>query len=159
MLEQVLREIKNYFIREVYEGTFTISNGALADIDFLLEDQYFRIDGSLFNDGVYQYPATKLKDETFTGEVWAMAVPPTVIALSEEIEAWCEKNKDVVESPFTSESFGGYSYQKGLGASGSGGISTSGSVTWQDIFAKRLNQWRKIKYESSIRRNEYMRNT
>ena len=155
MLEQVLRVIKNYFIVEVYTGTFNISDGSLS-VDFLQNGQYFKIQGSIFNDGVHQYPTTDLTDENFNGEIWAMAVPPAVIALSEEIEAWCEKNKDVLDSPFTSESFGGYSYSKGTGG-GSSGISAP--ITWKEAFASRLNTWRKIRYESPVRSNESMYNS
>ena len=89
MLTEICAEIRNYF--EVpngrHFGTFTISGGSIAPLDFLQEGQYFRIVGSVFNDGVYQYPA-KLKDEVFEGAVWAMAVPPTLIALSAEIEEY-----------------------------------------------------------------------
>lgn len=154
MLEQILRVIKNYFITEVYAGTFNISDGSLS-ADFLKQGQYFKIEGSILNDGVYQYPVTGLLDETFDGEIWAMAVPPSVIALSEEIQAWCEKNKEVLDSPFTSESFGGYSYSKGTGGGGSG---ISAPITWKEAFASRLNTWRKVRYESPIRSNDTMYN-
>lgn len=155
MLEQILRELKNYFIREVWVGTFTISDGAI-DLDFLQKDQYFRIAGSVFNDGVHKYPAEGLADETFSGEVWAMAVPPAVIALSEEIETWCEENKEALNSPFVSESFGGYSYSKGTGGASSG---FSAPITWKEAFASRLNPWRKARYEFTIRRNDYLRDS
>lgn len=151
MLEQILGTLKNYFIREVWVGTFHIESGAL-DVDFLQQGQYFKIHGSILNDGVYQYPADNLADEVFAGEVWAMAVPPAVIALSEEIAEWCEKNKSVLDSPFTSESFGGYSYSKGT-AGGSSGISAP--ITWKEAFASRLNPWRKIRYESNVIRKEF----
>ena len=153
MLEQILRAIKNYFIVKVYDGTFSIENGTII-AEFLKEGQYFKIDGSILNDGVYQYPASELKDEEFTGEIWAMAVPNAVIALADEIEAWCEKNKDVLDSPYVSESFGGYSYSKGTGG-GSSGISAP--ITWKEAFASRLNQWRKVRYESPIRGNDKLR--
>ena len=154
MLEQILRVIKNYFIVEVYTGTFNITGGELS-VDFLQSGQYFKIEGSVFNDGVHQYPVTGLTDESFNGEIWAMAIPPAVIALSEEIEAWCEKNKDVLDSPFTSESFGGYSYSKGTGGGFSG---ISAPITWKEAFASRLNPWRKIRYESPVRSNDEMYN-
>ena len=76
-----------------------------------------------------------------------MAVPPSVIALSAEIEAWQEKYGGVdstAMSPYTSESFGGYSYSKSRGGSGNGS-SDSGSGTWQSVYANRLNKWRKIR--------------
>ena len=138
MLEQILGYIHNYFEREIVRSTFTISSGSI-NVAFLQEGQYFRIVGSVFNDGVHQYPASELTDEVFEGEVWAMAVPPAVIALKNEIEEWNNNNNG--NSPFVSESFGGYSYTKGTSSRGNG---TSTPLGWKDVFASRLDQWRKI---------------
>ena len=91
----------------------------------------------MFNDGVWNTSDT-LKDEEFNGAVWLMAVPPTIIELAESIEEWETSNKDVLNSPFQSESFGGYSYNKGSGAN------ANGVVTWQSFFSDKLNRWRKL---------------
>lgn len=139
MLEQVLRHLNNWFLVEIHEGTFTVENGSIA-LPFLLTNQYFRICGSVFNDGLHQYPATDLTDETFTGTVWALAVPKAVVTLSEDIAAWQEKNGEAVASPYQSESFGGYSYTKRSAGSDSGTLNG-----WQDAFRGRLNDWRKLK--------------
>lgn len=140
MLEQVLRRLNNWFLVEIREGTFTVENGSIT-LPFLLTNQYFRIVGSVFNDGLHQYPAVDLTDETFTGSVWALAVPKAVVTLSEDIAAWEEKNGEAVLSPYTSESFGGYSYTKASG----GKADTSAVTGWQDAFRGRLNDWRKLK--------------
>lgn len=140
MLEQVLRHLNNWFLVDIHEGTFTVENGSIA-LPFLQTNQYFRICGSVFNDGLHQYPEIDLTDETFTGTVWALAVPETVVTLSKDIAAWEEKNGEAVLSPYTSESFGGYSYTKPSG--GTGG--TSAVTGWQDAFRGRLNDWRKLK--------------
>lgn len=152
MLEQILRSIKDYFIKEVWAGVFVISGGNLSGVDFLKTGQYFKIHGSDLNDGVYMYPATGLKAETFTGEVWALSVPPDIVSLASEVSAWQTANADVIRSPFSSESFGGYSYSKATATRGSG---VSDSVTWQSVFADRLNVWRKIRYETDIVRKEW----
>ena len=72
MLTEICAELRNYF--EVpngrHFGKFTISGGSIAPLDFLQEGQYFRIIGSVFNDGVHQYPASDLTDEVFNGAVW-----------------------------------------------------------------------------------------
>ena len=142
MLSELCGELRNYFLKDressKYQGEYTIEDGAINLDDILLEGQYFRIVGSVFNDGVYQYPATNLKDETFNGAIWAMAIPPEVIALAAEINSWVENNADTLNSPYTSESFGGYSYTK---ASASYGV---GAYSWQNHFSSRLNKWRKI---------------
>lgn len=138
MLTEICAEIRNYF--EVpngrHFGTFTISGGSIAPLDFLQKDQYFRIVGSVFNDGVYQYPTTSLTDEVFEGAVWAMAVPPTLTTLATEIKAYNESDAGKA-SPHTSESFGGYSYTKATDANGA-------PIGWQKAFASRLNKWRKL---------------
>lgn len=142
MLTELCAELKNYFLKnreqDIHVGGYEIVDGALQDADFLQDGQYFRIAGSIFNDGVYQYPADDLQDEAFTGAIWAMAVPPVVIALATEIDEWNTKNADTLNSPYQSESFGGYSYSKGSSGSGTGGY------TWKDHFAARLAKWRRI---------------
>ena len=141
MLTEICAELRNYF--EVpngrHFGKFEISGGSIAPLDFLQEGQYFRIVGSVFNDGVYQYPATSLTDEVFEGAVWAMALPPSLIALTAEIEDWNKKYGELVNSPYASESFGGYQYSKAFGAESSGGV-----VKWETVFRKQLNRYRKI---------------
>lgn len=136
MLTEICAEIRNYF--EVpngrHFGTFTISGGSIAPLDFLQDGQYFRIVGSVFNDGVYQYPATSLTDEVFEGAVWAMSLPPDLIALSAKIQKYSEQNPD---SGFSSESFGGYSYTRATAPDGS-------VATWRDVFRKDLNRYRKL---------------
>ena len=139
MLEQVLRHLNNWFLVDIHEGTFTVENGSIT-LPFLLTNQYFRICGSVFNDGLHKYPAADLTDETFTGTVWALAVPKAVVTLSEDIAAWEEKNGEAVASPYQSESFGGYSYTKRSAGSDSGTLNG-----WQDAFRGRLNDWRKLK--------------
>lgn len=136
MLDEILAEIRNYFVVKVHSGDFEVIGGKLSPLDFLQNGQYFKIHGSIFNDGVYRYPESGLVDETFSGEIWALAVPPTLIALVADIEDYEKKAKENV-SPFESESFGGYSYTKATDGNGS-------PLTWKTVFAKKLNRWRKI---------------
>lgn len=148
MLTELCQELRNWFVRsekDKHNGTFTIQDGAI-DADFLLPGQYYRIAGSIFNDGVHQRGAeteNELTDETWDGAVWAMALPAPVINLAAEIAAWREKYETTDSealSPFASESFGGYSYSKG----GTGGGSGGAGVSWRSVFKDRLNMWRKI---------------
>lgn len=142
MLTELCQELHNWFDRDQpkWHGDFEISNGELIlrDDMSLKNGQYFRIIGSVLNDGVYCYPASGLTDETFSGSVWSLAVPPAVITLATEIGEWVGKYSAVVNSPYTSESWGGYSYTKASAGDGSSG------TTWQSVFANRLNRWRKI---------------
>ena len=143
MLYELCLELNNFFEYAVYIGNVVIEDGNVKT-DLLQDGQYFRIVGSVFNDGVYQYPQRQLKDEVYHGGLWAMAVPPEVIALNAEIDAWKNKYMSIdgeAMSPYQSESFGGYSYTKASG-SGNSGRSTAG---WQDIFKSKLDRWRKLK--------------
>ena len=139
MLEQVLRDIRNWFVVDggIHSGTFTIEDGGIT-LPFLADGQYFRIIGSIFNDGVYQYPVANLVDEKFSGAIWAFAIPPAVVDLADEIQKWQEKNADALSSPYSSESFGGYSYSKVTNSA------TGGVETWQSHFEQQLSAWRKI---------------
>ncbi len=118
-----------------------------TDAQFLKKGQYFRIIGSIFNDGLYIYGDSildgdgneaTLQDETFNGEIWLLAPPKAIISLGKEITAWQNKYADQVSSPYASESFGGYSYSKQAITDGIGGTG------WQSAFKSRLNRWRKI---------------
>lgn len=139
MLTEICAELRNWFVvpNGVHIGTYTISGGSIAPLEFLQEGQYFRIVGSVFNDGVYQYPTASLTDEVFEGAVWSMAVPPSVIDLAAEIKEYNDSDAGK-PSPYASESFGGYSYTKFTDGNGGDGS------RWQKAFASRLNKWRKI---------------
>lgn len=136
MLEQILRHLNNWFCVDIHSGQFTVEKGSVA-LPFLQNGQYFRVIGSVFNDGLHQYPTSDMTEECFDGTIWALAVPKAVIELAAEVEAWQKKNGDAAASPFTSESFGGYSYTK---------ASTDGSngATWQSVFRDRLKDWRRL---------------
>lgn len=132
MLEQVMREIRDFFPAREFSGHFTIEDGIMSPA-YITEGQYFLIEGSIFNDGVYQY-GDNLTDEEFDGYVTLLAPPASFLSLVKEIEDYQTKYGEA--SPYTSESFGGYSYTKAAGSNG-------GSVSWADVFSKRLNAWRK----------------
>lgn len=149
-----MRHIRNYFIWEHHIGDFSISGGMLSPHDFLLDGQRFYITGSYLSDGVYTYHPdgikndddsveVDLKDEDFSGVVYALAVPPTFIALVQQIGEWVGKFGNVANNPYQSESFNGYSYTKASGGAGSG---ASGGSTWQDVFRSQLNEWRKVTF-------------
>lgn len=136
MLTEVLRLLRNWFERDKVFGSFKIQGGVLQGVS-IQTNQYYRIIGSVFNDGAHKQGET-LTDEEFTGAVWLLGIPKEVLSLTEEIEQWVAANKTALDTPYQSESFGGYSYSLKSGG-GSGG-----AITWQSQFASRLNAWRKI---------------
>lgn len=150
MLTEICQYLRNWFDRKPdgssapkYYGEFVIKNGSL-DTDQLAEGQYYRILGSLFNDGVHANLSTDvLADEIFTGAVWTLCIPPAVVQLAADIDQWQARYGSIDSaalSPFQSESFAGYSYTK-AGGSTSGGAQAG---TWQAAFEERLEPWRKI---------------
>lgn len=139
MLEQVLTEIHNWFrVRDgvdgIHHGTYTIQDSGIV-LPFLRDGQYFRIMGSVFNDGLHQYGPDMelLQDETFNGAVWALAVPKALVELAGEVEAWQKKYGERAASMYSSESLAGqYSYTK-----------DTESSSWQAAFRARLDPYRK----------------
>lgn len=138
MLNEVCGYLKNYFedMNDVRVGDFEISGG-MINLPNVKNGQYFRILGSALNDGAYKYPAADLMDEEFFGAVYPMLVPPSLLKIVDEISAWQVTNADKLVTPYTSESFGGYSYSRATGADGN-------AYSWQSAFAARLKQWRRL---------------
>lgn len=137
MLEELMNYLHNWFDREHIRGKFAVKYGELTRLDGAFEpmqSQYYRICGSVFNDGLHQHPDYTLVDEQFTGEVWLLAVPQSFIALADEIAQWREAHPD---GEYQSESFGGYTYSRTTNADGT-------SVRWQDAFSRELRHWRKL---------------
>lgn len=154
MLTELCQYLKNWFELDQISGKVTITDGNINVVsDSLLFSgsaptikigQYIHIEGSIFNNGVFQYGNDMLTDETFEGTVWLMGIPQAVIDLDAEITAWRDKYESISSpamSPFNSESFKGYSYSKGTVSSGAGAESALG---WQNVFGPRLAPWRKI---------------
>lgn len=143
MIIELLQYIRNWFKKSEYSGDFLIDSWQLkteysgGEIS-IANGQYFRILGSALNDGVYQWPCTTLHDETFSGAVWGLAIPPALIALAEEIEEWQSKYGGSVASPYQSESYSRGSYSRTKASAGQNAIS------WKTAFADRLSPWRKL---------------
>lgn len=138
MLEAVLNYLNNWF--PVYGaarcGEFEIVSGELY-ADFLAPGQYYRIEGSVFNDGLHRYPCDELnclEDEVFSGTVTPLAIPQGVRNISEEIKMWCENNPATDK---VSETFEAYSYTRK-------GAQDGAVFGWQGVFASQLRRWRKV---------------
>ena len=151
MLQTICENLCNYFVQQRTEGRYEISGGTISLP--LLDGQRFLIQGSALNDGMYTYHSTGIKDdddtkavglqdETFAGTICALSVPPALIALSAEVNAWVDANGEALASPYTSESvLGVYSYSKAGGGHGAGG-----TVGWMDVFGDRLKRYRKVSF-------------
>lgn len=151
MMTELCSELNNYFDRDQQKMLGIDVHIADGNINFPSElgiknGQYYRIIGSVFNDGVHQYKAgeadASLVDEDCICSIWLMAVPQEVLKLADDIKAWQNKFGEQANSPFTSEnlSASSYSYTKGT-FSGNG----AGQAIWQNVFGKRLSKWRKTR--------------
>lgn len=141
-LEEICGFIHNYFYTgKAYPGEYTITNNTIV-LPFLAEGQYFRVYGSIFNDGVHQYPDTYMVNENFDGIIYPMAVPKAILDIKDDITAWENDpaNVEAQNGPYQSESFAGYSYTKATATSASGAVLTG----WRAIFNDRLKPWRKL---------------
>ena len=141
MLYEIMRHLYGTMayrwpVTELYGGEFEIKDGSI-ELPFLIDGQYFRIVGSVLNDGVYSYPATGLTDEKFCGAIWALAIEPAFLELVEKIQTWENENKKKNEGIYQSESFAGYSYTLKTGRNGR-------AYSWKDEFFSDLQKWRKI---------------
>lgn len=138
MLTEICTHLHNFFVcneeDKHYQKAIEIKNGVLTPSFDIKQNQYYRIVGSVFNDGVHQFGDVDdvLIDEVFDGSVWLMAVPKSFLDLVKEIEEY--QSKYGKATPYDSESFGGYSYSKSNGS----------ATSWQHAFSTRLNAWRKI---------------
>jgi hypothetical protein len=147
MLEQVLTHIHNFFpYKSEYGPRVRISDGTLITAMEIPEGVWYRIEGSLLNDGLHRHPAPDLVDETFDGTVTLCAIPNALLEVVDEIEQWCELTSEARQkalgSPYQSESFDGYSYS--LRGDIVPNTASGGLTGWQAEFASRLNAWRKI---------------
>lgn len=142
-LDDYCAELKNYFIadfdKDIHLDKYTISNNSIT-LDFLDENQYFRIVGSKFNDGVYKYDnELNLIDETFNGAIWAMSIPPQFIEAVSEATTYLTAHPNAMV--LQSESFGGYSYTRSIG----GSTALNGFGYLPSTIADKLNRYRRIR--------------
>lgn len=145
MISEICAEIKNYFTYpcDRFIRDWEIKDGALTPTLDIPTD-YIRIVGSRLNDGVHKRTngSFELTDEKFHGAIWVMSPPADFLSLCAEISAWQEKNggaNSQAMGPYSSESFGGYSYSR------SGGSNGASVMSWVDAYGARLRRYRRIR--------------
>ena len=145
-MEEAMRYVDNRFDRRAdgsavgsASGPFSVSGGTL-EVGGLADGQWFWVEGSALNDGLWQYPPESMSDEDFDGTVTFLAVPRAFSSLCAEIARWSADNAEAISSPYQSESFGGYSYTM---AGASSGAETP-AAAWQSHFGARLRPFRKL---------------
>lgn len=143
MLTEICAYLHNYFDYERHSGEISIVGGVIScngNEITLDEGQYFALFRSRIPLGVFNVvPA----DKNFVGSVWLMDVPEAVLNANTWAEEWMAKNGGAgseANSAFQSESFGGYSYNKGTNSSGKGGMSIFDNAQ----FSRMLAPYRKL---------------
>lgn len=144
MLTNICAYLHNYFDYERHSGEISIVNGVIfcnGKAIMLDEGQYFALFRERIPLGVFnEVPA----DKTFVGSVWLMDVPKDILDADKWADDWMKANGGAgseANSPFQSESFGGYSYNKGTNSSGKGGMSIFDNAQ----FSRMLAPYRKLK--------------
>ncbi len=129
MLEQILKNINNYFKKSSGVITEIQADGFISYDEFFL-GQYVKIEGSILNDGVYRIKEKQgdkyityedLQVENNISYVYGLAIPREILRLSEQVENHVKGIK--------SETLGDY------------------SVTyddWKVAYKEELSRWRKV---------------
>jgi hypothetical protein len=138
----VMNAINNHFISRTEARTFEISNGIIHLRGDYIPGQYALIHGSRLNDRLFllsdtEYTLDGAVDEPpFDGTAYVLSVPPGFVELCGEIKAYLEGAGK--ESPYASESVASlHSYTRATGKEGK-------PLTWEDVYAVRLNPWRRL---------------
>ena len=164
-IESLCAECHNYFEISKEIGDFTIENGIIS-LPFLCENQFFRIVGSKFNDGVYIYG----KDHIIRDATWEDVLKDNANWNELKDEKWGELKRHEL----TDETFHGgiwpmrmpvafmnlakeieeYNYSDAAKPSPYASESISGHYSytkgspadnaWQNVFKNKLNRWRKV---------------
>lgn len=109
-----MQSVNNYFERTVELGSYTIAENSIAVRGKYKVGQYVRIMDSTLNDGVYKIKTfssgaieldATLVDESFTGYIVGLAVPPEFVALATKVKAWSHYGVSSESIPNYSVSF------------------------------------------------------
>lgn len=142
MLTEICAYLHNYFDYERHSGEISIVGGVIScngNEITLDEGQYFALFRERIPLGVFnEVPA----DKEFKGSVWLLDIPQAIIDADNWAKEWMQINGGVdsaANSAFQSESFGGYSYNKGNNSSGKGGQSVFDNAQFNRMLAPYRN--------------------
>lgn len=131
-VSDVMRHVRNHFIRDALEGDFTQSSGVLTPAESFAAGMWIAITGEGAPGGVYQLDEKggipDLGDVTFSGRIYRLDPPADFLRLCGDIGCWAAANPDPgVES----EKLGAYSVSRR-------------AITWQEAFAPALHPYRRM---------------
>lgn len=132
-LFELLQYLRNFFPGQQWHFSGAEIRDGRLPLDGLTIEDYYLVEDNPRNNGIHQYGNMDLKPGIFSGTVTEVCAPQEVLTLLEDINSWITDNEKVLQSPYQSESFGGYSYTK-----------SAQQTTWKTVFAERLRPWRKL---------------
>ena len=137
VLENVLREIRNFFVKTLERRPTVIATNKITfnPSQKYVVGQYIYITGSILNDGVHKITLVEsdgvtvdsLEDEEAILTIYGLAIPKTVIAIADEIAL------NGQTAGVNSESLGDYSVSYG-----------EGNSSWQNVYKDQLDQYRRV---------------
>lgn len=137
-VSDVMRHVRNHFIRDVLEGEFTQASGVLTPAEDFAPGMWIAITGKDAPFGVYRLDEKggipDLDDTVFSGTIYRLDPPADFLRLCGDIGCWAAANPDPgVES----EKLGAYSVSRK-------------AVSWQEAFAPALHPYRRMYEEVKV---------
>lgn len=137
-VSDVMRHVRNHFVRSAVTGTFIHIRGILTPAAHFKPGMWVAVTGEDAPCGVYQLDENggipDLADSTWTGTVYLLEPPADFIRLCGDIGIWAAANPDPAVS---SERLGEYSVARR-------------AVTWENAFAPALAPYRRMFTEVSL---------
>ena len=137
-VSDVMRHVRNHFIRCALPGPWVQEGGVLAPAEGLAPGMWIAVTGAGAPAGVYQLDEQggipDLGDASWTGTVYVLDPPADFLRLCGDIACWAAANPDPA---VTGEKLGEYSVSRR-------------AVTWQEAFAPALAPYRRMYQEVAV---------
>lgn len=137
-VSDVMRHVRNHFIRDSITASWTHAGGALSPVDRLSPGMWIAVTGEDAPCGVYQLDESggipDLGDMNWTGVIYRLNPPADFIRLCGDIACWAAANPDPA---VTGERLGEYSVSRR-------------AVTWEEAFAPALTPYRRMYAEVKV---------
>ena len=137
-VSDVMRHVRNHFIRAALPGAWAHTGGVLTPAEKLAPGLWIAVTGADAPAGVYQLDEQggnpDLGDMAWTGTVYVLNPPADFLRLCGDIACWAKANPDPA---VTAEKLGEYSVSRR-------------AVTWQEAFAPALTPYRRMYGEVAL---------